>query len=160
MQQTSRITVGVGVAIIVVGFVGIGCHSDRLFYPSSSAQLAGTWIGSANGITVTLNLGIAPCSTTDATCFMRSPASYRLDATGASGRFAVDLLWFDAGFSKTIIMNFLSDTTVVAVGYREQFVGSLVGATTLAGAIGPPLDQHVQSGLDALLSSSISFTRQ
>ena len=111
-------------------------------------------------MTVTMNLGTASCSTTDATCVMRSPASYRLDAGGASGSFAVYVLWFDAGSYKTITMNFLSDTTVAAAGYREQFVGALAGETTLAGAIGPALDQHVQSALDVLLSSSISFTRQ
>jgi hypothetical protein len=159
MQQTSRIAFVL--VMITVGFIGVGCHSDGPVnpYPSSSAQLAGTWIGSANGMTVTMNLGTASCSITDATCVMRSPASY-LDAGGASGSFAVYVLWFEAGSYKTIIMNFLSDTTVAAAGYREQFVGALVGETTLAGAIGPPLDQHVQSALDVLLSSSISFTRQ
>ena len=58
------------------------------------------------------------------------------------------LLWFGAGSYQTIIIDFLSDTTVAAAGYREQFVGSLVSATMLTGAIGLPLDQHVQSALD------------
>ena len=160
MQQTSRIAFVL--VMITVGLIGVGCRSDGPVhpYPSSSAQLAGTWIGSANGMTVTMNLGTASCSTTYATCVMRSPASYRLDAGGASGSFAVDVFWFDAGSYKTITVNFLSDTTVAAAGYREQFVGALIGQTTLAGAIGPALDQHVQSALDVLLSSSISFTRQ
>jgi len=48
MQQTSRIAFGP--VIITLGFIGVGCHSDGLVYPSSSAQLARTWIGSAKGI--------------------------------------------------------------------------------------------------------------
>jgi hypothetical protein len=158
MQQPS----GIAFRLLVsaVAFVAAGCNSERFVLPSSSTELAGTWIGSAKGMTLTMTFGTVPCSTSYGTCIIRSPASYRLDSTGESGSFAVYVLWFSGAADNSVIMNFLSDTTVVAVNYREQFTGSVVGGTRLVGAIGLITPTNPRSALDTLASSSISFTRQ
>jgi hypothetical protein len=141
-------------------FVAMGCNSDRIVLPSSSAELAGTWIGSANGMTLTMTFGTAPCSTTYGDCSIRSPASYKLDSTGEVGSFGVDALWFSGGFDNSVFINFRSDTTFAAVTYREQFTGSVVGGNRLVGAMGQLTPSNPQSVLDTLASASISFTRQ
>jgi hypothetical protein len=158
MQQASRIAFRL--LISAAAFVATGCNSERFVLPSSSTELAGTWIGGAKGMTLTMTFGTVPCSTTYGDCFIRTPASYKLDSNGQSGRFAVDVLWFSGAAHNSVIINFLSDTTVAAVNYREQFTGSVVGGTRLAGAIGVINTTNPQSALDTLASSSISFTRQ
>jgi hypothetical protein len=158
MQQASRIAVRVFISAIA--FFIAGCNSDRIVLPSSSAELAGTWIGTANGMTLTMTLGTAPCSTTYGTCTIRSPASYKLDSTGASGSFGVDVLWFSEFGDKSVVVNFLADTTAAAMHYREQFSGSVLGGTSLVGAITALIPTNPQSALDTVASSSITFTRQ
>jgi hypothetical protein len=158
MQQASRIAVRLFISVIA--FVIAGCNSDRFMLPSSSAELAGTWIGTANGMTLTMTLGTAPCSTTYGTCGIRSPATYKLDSTGESGSFGIDVLWFSGAADNSVVMNFLADTTAAAVHYREQFTGSVLGGTTLVGAIGVIIPTNPQSALDTVAASSISFARQ
>jgi hypothetical protein len=158
MQQPSGIAFRLLVSAVALAVTG--CNSERFVLPSSSTELAGTWIGSAKGMTLTMTFGTVPCSTSYGTCIIRSPASYRLDSTGESGSFAVYVLWFSGAADNSVIMNFLSDTTVVAVNYREQFTGSVVGGTRLVGAIGLITPTNPRSALDTLAASSISFTRQ
>lgn len=158
MQQTSGIAFRL--LLSAVAFVAAGCNSERFVLPSSSTELAGTWIGSAKGMTLTMTFGTASCSTTYGDCAIRSPASYKLDSTGETGAFGVDVLWFSGAADNFVIINFRSDTTIAAVNYREQFTGSVVGGTRLAGAIGLIQPTNPQSALDTLASSSISFTRQ
>jgi hypothetical protein len=158
MQQASRIAFRLLVS--AAAFVVTGCNSERFVLPSSSAELAGTWIGSAKGMTLTMTLGTVPCSTTYGTCTVRSPARYKLDTTGETGSFGMDVLWFSGAADNSVIVNFLSDATPTAVIYREQFTGSVVGGTRLVGAIGLINLTNPQSALDTLASSSISFTRQ
>jgi hypothetical protein len=158
MQQPSGIAFRLLVSAAALAVTG--CNSERFVLPSSSTELAGTWIGSAKGMTLTMTFGTVPCSTSYGTCIIRSPASYRLDSTGESGSFAVYVLWFSGAADNSVIMNFLSDTTVTAVNYREQFTGSVVGGTRLVGAIGLITPTNPRSALDTLAASSISFTRQ
>jgi hypothetical protein len=158
MQQPSGIAFRL--LLSAVAFVATGCNSERFVLPSSSTELAGTWIGSAKGMTLTMTFGTVPCSTTYGDCIIRSPVSYKLDSTGQTGSFGVDVLWFSGAADNSVIINFLSDTTVAAVNLREQFTGSVVGGTRLVGAIGVLNSTNPQSALDTLASSSISFTRQ
>jgi hypothetical protein len=134
-----------------------GCNSTKTTrpYPSSSSDLVGTWIGTANGITLTTTLGIAQCNTEYGFCHMRVPATYQISATGETGTFSMDLAWLN---TSDIGINFVSDQQAT-VSYRERFIGALIGAT-LVGAIGPPFVNNSASVLDALLSTSITFNRQ
>jgi hypothetical protein len=158
MQQALAIASRLLMPVVV--FVATACQSERLVLPSSSAELAGTWIGSANGMTLTMALGTAECSTTYGICSMRSPASYRLNSTGEGGSFGVALYWFPTDATHSVIANFMADTTPTAASYREQFTGSLVGGTRLVGAIAVLSTNVPPSALDTVGSSSISFTRQ
>lgn len=140
---------------MVITFATGGCNSAKITHPSSSSELAGTWIGTANGITLTTSFGTAPCDTQYAFCSMRASATYKINATGEIGTFSMAVLWFTTA---AIGINFVSDQQAT-VSYRERFTGALVGAS-LVGAIGPPFVSNQASPLDALLSTSITFNRQ
>jgi hypothetical protein len=158
MQQASGLAFRL--LLSAVAFVATGCNSERFVLPSSSTELAGTWIGSAKGMTLTMTFGTVPCSTTYGDCGIRAPASYKLDSTGETGNFGVDVFWFSGAADNSVIVYFLSDGTPAAVNYREQFTGSVVGGTRLVGAIALLIPTNTQSAFDSLASSSISFTRQ
>ena len=145
---------------LATALASAGCNSAGITLPASSSELAGTWIGSAKGITTTMTLGTAECSTTWGICTMHeAPATYKIDATGETVPFAIDVVWSS---TSDISFSFVS-TQIPGNSYREQFRGSLNGAT-LVGAYGGPLNIYSPyvpaSAMDVLLSTSMTFNRQ
>jgi hypothetical protein len=148
---------------IVVCLAAAGCDTAPTIgsAPSySSSILAGTWIGTADGVTFTLTVGAMRCE--DGNCTQNVPGRYVRISTGATGAFGADLSAIIDGSSATqVVMDFESGTSLGSqVSYGQAFNGALVGTAHIDGAIRVTGSGAPPSPFAMPDSTPITFLRQ
>jgi hypothetical protein len=118
-------------------------------------SLTGTWTAHAGGFGFRIAIRGAQCSI-DGCLVIAASGTYTQDVTGATGKFTVDVSYFQ--YISTVTLYF-QDTTTMRSRYQERFEGNIVSSTRMDGVIqlirdAPLSPFHLAQG------TAFSFARQ